>query len=424
MRRWFLFAAVVVLAAPVTLILLNRNGGGPQSRFLSARVIRQTVADRIAATGNVQPQHVLSLAFSAGSGGSGGSGGGGGGSGGGTSVASGQQLVQAVSVRPGQSVRTGQVLAQLDDTQQQQQLTVAQAELAAAKAKADEPVPTQIPAGPGNSGQSGSGDTGGTGAVSNATTQAQNAAAVAQATAQVASAQAAVDAAKLVAPADGVITAVSISVGLPPTAGQAAVEERSTAMMVQASVSELDVPHIKGGQSAQVTFPALATTTTATVASAPTQANNVGSGNAAAATTAVTFPVQLTIPHAPPGLLPGMSAQVSITVTAHQNVLTVPTSAVGGSTADPTVRVLVAGQASSRHVTLGLSTNGLTEIVAGLKEGETVVTGVVNTTQATPVPAVGGGGFGGRAGFGGRGGFGGGGFGGARRAGGGGGTGD
>ncbi|HEX5494728.1 MAG TPA: efflux RND transporter periplasmic adaptor subunit [Mycobacteriales bacterium] len=407
MRRWLLLAAVVVIAAPVTLILLHQNGSTPQTRFLSARVSRQTVADRIAATGNVQPQHVLSLAFSAGSGG----GGGGGGSGGSTPVSAGQQVVRAVSVRPGQAVRSGQVLAELDDTQQRQDLTVATAQLAAAQAKADEPAAVTDPTGRNPSGT----DT----SAQNATTDAQNTAALAQANAQVADAQAALDATKLVAPADGVITAVNVSVGLPPTSGTAAVEERSTAMMVQASVSELDVPNIKGGQAAQVTFPALATTIAATVASAPTQANSTN--NQAAATTAVTFPVQLTITHPPVGLLPGMSAQVSITVTAHQNVLTVPTTAIGGTAGDPTVQVLAAGRATDRHVTLGLSTNGLTEIVTGLRQGETVVTGVVNPTQGTPAPA-GGGGLGGRGGFGGRGGgfgggFGGGGFGGARRAG-------
>ena len=382
MRRWIPPAAIVVLAVPATVLVLHRNGDATQAtHYLSARVSRQTVADRIDATGRVAPAHLLSLAFSTGSGG----GSGGGGSGGTVSVASGQQVVRTVSVHAGQQVRSGQVLAQLDDSQQQQQLTVAQAQLAAAQARAAEPVPT-VPPAPGRAG----GGTGQDGSTSTVTTRAQNAAAVAQAEAEVANAQAAVDATRLVAPADGVVTAVNVGTGLPPTAGQAAVEERSTAMLVQASVSELDVPNIRGGQTVQVTFPALSVTTAGAVASAPTQANEAPGNAAAAATTAVTFPVQITIPHPPTGLLPGMSAGVSITVAERQNVLAVPTSAIGGGADNPTVQVLLAGRPSDRQVTVGLSTNGLTEIVTGLREGETVVTGVVNPARTTPVPAVGG----------------------------------
>ncbi|HEY9476580.1 MAG TPA: biotin/lipoyl-binding protein, partial [Mycobacteriales bacterium] len=148
---------------------MHQNGDASQAtHFLSTRVSRQTVADRVDATGNVAPAHLLSLAFSAGSTGSGG---GGGGSGGAVSVASGQQVVRTVSVRPGQQVHSGQVLAQLDDSQQQQQLTVAQAQLAAAQAKAAEPVPTVAGPDPGRSGTG----TGGGSSASTATTEAQNA---------------------------------------------------------------------------------------------------------------------------------------------------------------------------------------------------------------------------------------------------------
>lgn len=390
MRRWLLLAAVVVLAAPVVVFVLVRRGSGDQqTEYLQAAVSRQTVAQQIEATGNVQPERVLSLAFSAaaGSGSGGSSAGGSSGSGSRTtSVSAGEPAVRTVSVRVGQQVKAGQVLAQLDDSQQQQQLTVAKAQLAAAQAKADEPA-SRTTSGPAGS------------SAAQATTDAQNAAAVAQAQQQVDDAQAALDATKLVAPADGVVTAVNIGAGLPAPAGQAAVEERSTAMMVQASVSEMDVPGLKAGLQAQVTFPALQTSTTATVASSPTQADS-SSGGTGAASTVVTFPVQLTIPHPPAGLLPGMSAQIAITVVAHRNVLTVPTSAIGGSADSPTVQVLVDGKPRERDVLIGLSTDSLTEVVTGLREGEIVVTGVVNPQRSTSTRLDGGtggrnGGFGG-----------------------------
>jgi macrolide-specific efflux system membrane fusion protein len=135
------------------------------------------------------------------------------------------------------------------------------------------------------------------------------------------------------------------------------------------------------------------------LAGLPTQANTATSGGA------VTFPVTLTVRSVPPGLLPGMSAQVSITIAQRSNVLTVPTAAIQGTDADPTVQVLVGGKPQDRAVEIGLSTEQRTEIVVGLNPGDTVVTGVVNPA-ATPANGTGGG-FGG-------GGFGGGGFGGGR----------
>ncbi|WP_163569087.1 hypothetical protein [Fodinicola feengrottensis] len=52
------------------------------------------------------------------------------------------------------------------------------------------------------------------------------------------------------------MTAVNVSVGVPPPSSDA-VSVRTSTMTVQASVPEADVSHISAGQSASVTFPAL-----------------------------------------------------------------------------------------------------------------------------------------------------------------------
>ena len=168
-----------------------------------------------------------------------------------------------------------------------------------------------------------------------------------------------------------------------------------------ASVAELDITKLKAGLIADVTFPALGSSAKATLVALPTQANSSTGGTSSA----VTFPVDLQLVTAPPGLLPGMSAQISITIATQQNVLAVPTTAIQGSTASPTVQVMVNGVPQTRPVTIGLSTASTTEIVAGLNAGDTVVTGVVNPLSTTTGGAGGAGGIGGLGG--GTGGFGG-----------------
>jgi HlyD family secretion protein len=144
-------------------------------------------------------------------------------------------------------------------------------------------------------------------------------------------------------------------------------------------------------------------TGTATLSSLPTQANTSSTGSA------VTFPVTLTVKNPPPGLLPGMSAQVSITIAQRTNVLTVPTSAIQGTDANATVQVMVNGQPQTKAVEIGLSTEQRTEVTVGLNQGDVVVTGVVNQTANTTGTT--GGGFGNGGGFGGGFGNGGGGLG-------------
>ncbi|HZQ86167.1 MAG TPA: efflux RND transporter periplasmic adaptor subunit [Acidimicrobiales bacterium] len=359
-------AAVVIVAV----VLVTHDGKSATQKYLTATVQRTTVAQTIAASGSVQPAQVFSLTF------------GGGAAGGGAS------RVTEVDVGVGTQVTPGQVLARLDATNQQSALTIAQNQLSVALAKA------QVPSNASSA--------------QDATAQnASNQLAIAQARSAVASAQAALNATALTAPVAGQIQAVNVVVGLLPPNGSA-IDERAGGLTVKADISERDVTSMAKGQKAQVTLPALSTTVAATVIGVPTAANQAPGNSAAAATTAVTFPVQLSLDDSPTAVLPGMSAQIVIALASHDNVLAVPTSAIQGTTGNPTVRVMRNGKPVSVPVEVGLSTESLTEIVVGLREGDVVVTGVVNATTQTPA----GGGIGGGGGFTGRGGIGGGGGGG------------
>ena len=347
----------VVAVVIVAVVLVTHDNKSTATKYLTATVQRTTVAQTIAATGSVQPAQVFSLTF------------GGGTAGGGAS------RVTEVDVGVGTQVTPGQVLARLDSTNQQSALTIAQNQLNVALAKAAVPANA-------NSAQ-------------DATAQnASNRLAIAQAQSSVASAQAALNATALTAPVAGQVQAVNIVVGLLPPNGSA-IDERAGGLTVKADISERDVTSMAKGQKAQVTLPALNTTASATVIGVPTAANQAPGNAAAAATTAVTFPVQLSLDDTPQSVLPGMSAQIVIALASHDNVLAVPTSAVQGTTGNPTVRVMRNGKPVSTPVEIGLSTETLTEIVVGLKEGDVVVTGVVNPASQSPTGGIGGGGGGG-----------------------------
>lgn len=377
MRRWIVTAVVAVALVAGGVGWAATRSTASTTRYLTALVARGTVAQTVAATGTVQPAATLALGFAGTAAASAATGSTSSGTSSGTAttgtrtVSNGATTVTSVSAKAGQRVAAGAVLATVDPAPAQAQLTAAQAQLTAAQARR-----AAEPAG-----------------ASQATVDA-DAAAIAQAEQQVQSAEVALAATVLKAPVAGMVTAVSLTAGLPPTTP--AVTMQSGGLAVVASVSENDVGSLQPGQPATVTFPALSVSTPATLGAMPTAANSA-SGTA---TSAVTFPVTLNLPRPPARLLPGMTVQISIVIARRDNVLYVPTTAIQGTANSPSVQVLRNGKPLSVPVEIGLSTSSTTEIVAGLSVGQTVVTGVVNPAIST-TPGIGGGGLGGRGGLGG-----------------------
>ena len=192
----------------------------------------------------------------------------------------------------------------------------------------------------------------------------------------------------LVAPADGVVTAVTISVGSNAPAG-AAITIISADLVVTTSVVESDIASIKVGQAATVVVSALDASLRGTVASIDPVGSSSGSGGV------VSYGVSVALDAPPAGLRPGMSADITITAASATGVLAIPSRALTGNPGSYTVRVVAAdGSVSTRSVQVGLVTSSLAEIKSGLQAGELVVTGT-SSTQNTVTNGFGGGGFGG-----------------------------
>jgi RND family efflux transporter MFP subunit len=169
---------------------------------------------------------------------------------------------------------------------------------------------------------------------------------------------------------------------------------------IKVQATEVDLPTIHAGQKATISLSAYSGKT---FVGTVEQVDSVG----AISSGVVTYNVFITFVAPSEDIKPGMSATVIIQTSRHDNVLSVPTSAVQTSQGQSTVRVLKNGQVTSVPVTTGISSDADTEITSGLTEGDTVVTGVVSTSQgssSTGASPFGGGGFRGVGGFGGGGG--------------------
>lgn len=181
--------------------------------------------------------------------------------------------------------------------------------------------------------------------------------------------QRAIKAGTITAPIDGVVTEVAIRIGFDAPTGAAIVVDAPT-FQISTDVVESDLADIAVGQPATVSIAAVDAEATGTVTAMALVASDAsGSG-------VVSFAVTVTLDDAPDGVRAGMTADVTITIATASDVLTVPASALQGSTGDYAVLVLGAdGLPVRQAVEVGLVTASLAEISGGLTEGTAVVTG-------------------------------------------------
>jgi macrolide-specific efflux system membrane fusion protein len=191
-----------------------------------------------------------------------------------------------------------------------------------------------------------------------------------------------------------VVDDVTVKVGDRMQAGgKLATLAPTQSLVATADVSQLDVAKLKVGQRVTLTFDALdGAATSGTVdeiADSPTS-----SDSSAGTTTVVQYPVTVRIGRLPTGARTGMTGQASVVTTSRRNVVVVPSSAIGGTTANPTVQVVQDGTTVTRPVVVGLVTTQGSEILTGLQAGEQVVTGITaSDTGAVNQNQQGGGGL-------------------------------
>lgn len=370
--------AVVVIAVSVV--------GSPAATAVREQLVtakRGVVQTTVSGSGSLTPARQMSLDFGTGG------------------------TVTAIHVKTGQYVNDGEVLAEIDPSAAEVQVATAQADLqsaqdaltsaetaatvvATATTTPKTRATTAAAAAPtAASGSSGSGST---------MTVAAAKAAVASAELALRNADAALEETRLHAPMSGTVASIdgqvgdavasgsSASSGTGASAGAAGAASASSTsgssgfivlaqvrhFKMDVSLTESDIGKVKVGQPATVTVNAAAGEQFAAhVSSIGVLASSSSSGTS----TAVSYPVSLTLDQTSSRLKAGMSASADI-ITAQESGVSVPTQAIQGSA----VTVVRNGKQVSQAVQAGTVGDSTTIIESGMRAGEDVV---VTSSSAT-----------------------------------------
>jgi macrolide-specific efflux system membrane fusion protein len=350
----------------------------------TVKVERGDVAETVLATGSLQANTVTSV---------------------GAEVSG---TIQTLAVKLGDTVKTGDLIAQIDSTNQQNAVKSAEASLANMQAQL---LGKQADLTTAQAALERSQKLSGQKLVSDAdlmTAQAALAsaqAAIGSLNAQISQAQLAVDDAnlalsrtKIVSPVDGTVVAVLVTPGQSVNANQTSptlvkVADLDT-MVIKAQISEADVTKVAPGQSA--TFTILGDPNTkipATLRSVEPAPDAITTADTGLSTSdnAIYYNGLFTVENPDHRLRIAMTAQVTITINEAKGVLTLPASALGNPSRRGDYHVGVYDQATGKitpaDVKVGLNDNITAEIKSGLNEGDLVVAPRSSGTTAAPAAA-------------------------------------
>lgn len=212
---------------------------------------------------------------------------------------------------------------------------------------------------------------------------------ISKATIAVDSAKANLDYTQIVAPMDGVVLTISTQEGQTVVSTQSATTILTLAdlktITVKARISEADVMRVKPGLSSYFILLGDADTRYAgklrTVEPASTATTTAAAGISAASSSttaaAVYYNGLFEVPNPDGKLRAAMTAQVTIVINGARQALCIPTSALEQRSKDgrATVRLLRGSTPESRAIRVGISDNVQVQVLEGLREGDKVIIG-------------------------------------------------
>ena len=369
-------AICAALAAGAAAVGIGQSGDSTGASVLTTPVARGDIEVTVLAQGTIKPRNLVAVG----------------------AQASGR--ITSIAVELGQTVRTGDLIAEIDSVNQRNALRTAQSDLAVARAQRLERESTLDLAERTlerleklqRSNLSLQAEYDGAVsdvAVSKAQIQALDAQ-IAQAQVAIETAQANLDYTRITAPSDGTVLAITAQQGQTVNAAQSAptivVLGDLTRMEVFAEISEADIGQVEPDQ--QVWFTTLGApgrryeAVLEAVAPAPESIVNDpsigGTAASSAAAEAIYYNGRFTVPNPDGTLRTYMTAEVHIVMGTARDVLTVPSMALGSPDGDGRYRLQVEGSdgtLSDRVVSVGLNDKVMAEITDGLAEGEKIVTG-------------------------------------------------
>lgn len=335
-------AAVLIALACTGSYLLWGGGGTPaDAATTTAEVVTTDVTSTVTASGTTAAKTVRDASFT------------------------GEGTVTSIKVGVGDKVKKGDVLAQASSATAGTKVASAQASYSAAQANYAAVVKNTKK--------------------SKATERNQQRssayAEVEQARLALVEAQDALNGLTLVAPMSGTVTAVNGTKGESTTPASGSDSESSgfitisnlSKFVVTGSFSEADVAKIKAGDSASITFNAVADQTfTGKVKSIDLTATDSDG--------VTSYGVEISINEPPANLRDGATATITVTTASAKDVLAVPASAVTTTNGTSTVKLVKDGKSTSATVEIGVEGDTYTEIRSGLKLGDTIELGAVSSS--------------------------------------------
>lgn len=305
--------------------------------------------------------------------------------------------IESLNVELGQVVEAGDIVAEIDATDQQNAVKSAEASLANIQAQKSAQEATDLQ---NRQALSRASDMLDRSIISQAEYETYlvaaetSAAQIAALDAQIELAEITVESAKLnlarteiTAPISGTVVAVVVEEGQTINASASAPTVIKIAnldeMLIKAEISEADVIRVTAGQ--RVYFTILGDPDTqidANLLSVEPAPSSIASDNDTSGTgTAIYYNGTFIVPNPDHMLRISMTAEVTIVIDEATNVLTVPSSVLTGPGPDGGYMVQIydeqTGETAPRQVQVGLDNSVLAEIVGGLEEGEQVVSNTV-----------------------------------------------
>lgn len=238
---------------------------------------------------------------------------------------------------------------------------------------------------------------------------------ITEATVSVENARVNLDYTRITAPIDGTVLAVVTQAGQTVNAVQSAptiaIIGQIEMMTIRAEISEVDVIKAKPGQEVYFTIlgdpvqrytatldsiepaPESVKNDSSFSSSSSSTASSTSSSSSTSTTSAIYYNGVFTAANSDGRLRTYMTAEVHIVVARAKNALTIPSAAISERNSDGTHRVQVldpGGTASPRNVRIGLNNKLTAEVLQGLKEGEQVVIGKVSADAGGSQSQVGG----------------------------------
>lgn len=382
-RRLVLTLVVLITAviAAITAYFLNRDR---HSGYITAPVTRGSIETTVLASGTVESDNLVSVG----------------------AQVSGQ--LKSLKVDLGDTVKAGQLVAEIDSLPQQNTLRTKTAALAAIRAQKQAKEASLVLAELNYKRQTQMlrGD-----AASREDAETAEAnlkvlrAEIAALDAQIEQARIAVDTAqldlgytKIASPIDGVVVAIVTKEGQTVNANQTAPTiikvARLDRMTIKVEISEADVIRVKPGQRVSFTilgepdnrYPAVVKAIEPAPESIAKETTSTASTASSSSSTAIYYIGILDVPNPDGKLRISMTAQVHIVLNEADGVLLIPSAALGDKEKDGRYIVRVEsepGKIEEQRVKIGLNNNVQAEVREGLQEGQQVVIGDHTGTVTT-----------------------------------------